>query len=150
MPLDWAWPAPSYWDRPRGEGDYLTGDLCVWTDEDGATHHFVRGVLPIPVLGSDDVFAYGLWSSLSARSFDRLLELWDDPARVHEPPYFGWLSNRPPGYPDTRALGLDVVTRALELRPTFFLHDADHPLVHEQRNGITAERVQEIAELNLH
>ena len=66
------------------------------------------------------------------------------------PPYFGWLANSPSGYPDTRGLAVDVVTTKLELRPQLVLHDADHPLVHQQRDGITLDRVRRIAELNLH
>jgi hypothetical protein len=107
-------------------------------------------VLEIPISGTDDVFGYGVWSSLSKKSFERLLELWDDPRRMEEPPYFGWLSNSIPGYPETLNLKVDVITRALDARPAIELHDADHPLVIEQRHGITMDRVREIAEQNMH
>ena len=150
LPFDWAFDSPVYWEGPRAEGDLLTDDLCVWTDDDEQRSYFVRGILELPVPGQEQPFAYGVWSSLSEASFRRVVELWDDPARVEEPAYFGWLSNRLPGYPDTLNLPLDVETRALELRPTFVLQPTDHPLAVEQREGITVGRVQEIAEQLLH
>ena len=150
LPLDWANDAPTYWDGGRAEGDWLGSDVCVWTDDAGARCYFIRGVLHIPIVGTDDGFRYGVWSSLSEQSFERVFELWDDEARIHEPPYFGWLSNSLAGYPDTLNLPLDVITSALDLRPALVLRDGDHPLVREQRLGITMDRVREIAELNLH
>ena len=149
LPHDLAFDEPHYWDGGR-EQDLLTEDLCRWTDDEGKPNYFIRGLITIPVLDADDAFRYGAWSSLSEASFRRVVELWDDPARVDEEPYFGWLSNSLPGYPDTLSLPLDVVMTALELRPSFLLHDGDHPLVREQREGITAARVRELAELNLH
>jgi hypothetical protein len=150
VPFDWAWDRPLYWDGPRAEDDSLSSDLCIWTDDDGVRNYFVRGVIEIPVHDADADFAYGVWSSLSEASFTRVVALWDDPERVHEPPYFGWLSNRIPGYPDTVNLKTNVVTASLELRPSFLLEPTDHPLAIEQREGITLDRVHEIAELNLH
>ena len=150
LPLDWSFDSPVYWEGPRSEGDYLAEDTCVWTDDAGDMSYFVRGLLEIPIHDSEETFAYGLWSSLSERSFERFTELYDDPARTREPPYFGWLSNSLPGYPETLSLPLDVVTAELDLRPDLRLHPGDHPLVREQEHGIDWDRVREIAELNLH
>jgi hypothetical protein len=152
VPLDWAYDKPAYWDGPRGADDRLDDDLCIWTDDDGDRCYFVRGVLSIPVHESGEVFAYGVWSSLSERSYGRMVERWDDEDRQDEPPYFGYLSNNLPGYPDTLNLHVAVITRSVELRPSFVLlpRDDGHPLIDEQWQGITRERVQEIAELNLH
>jgi hypothetical protein len=150
VPHDWAYDRPVYWDGPRGDGDWLSEDLCVWTDDDGGRNFFIRGVLYLPVLESEEKFGYGVWSSLSEQSFKRVYHLWDDPARTNEPPYFGWLSNSLPGYPNTLNLPLDVVTAELDKRPSLVLHDGEHPLVEEQRRGISLARVREIAELNLH
>jgi hypothetical protein len=87
---------------------------------------------------------------LSKDSFDRVNELWDDENRVKEPAYFGWLSNSIPGYEETLNLPLDVVVEAVELRPSLRLHDGDHALIREQREGITMARAREIAELGFH
>lgn len=150
LPLDWAFDAPAYWEGPRGENDRLDADLCIWTDDDGRENFFIRGVLELPVVGSSDVFAYGAWSSLSEESFHRVVELWENPTRLKEPLYFGWLSNNIPDFPDTLNLPLGVATRALELRPFLELHDGDHPLVVAQREGVTLDFVRGIAEKNLH
>jgi hypothetical protein len=150
MPLDWAYDSPVYWDGPRSKDDMLSEDLSIWTDDVGRVNYFIRGVLYIPIVDSDERFGYGVWSSLSEESFGRIYDLWDDPKRVEEPPYFGWLSNSITGYPDTLNLPLDVVVEQIDKRPSLVLHDGDHPLVAEQRDGITMERVREIAELNVH
>jgi hypothetical protein len=150
VPLDLAFDEPWHWNGGNASDDWISDDLCAWTDDVGEPAFFIRGVLPIRVLDSDEVFGYGVWSSLSRRSFERVVELWDDPARVEEPPYFGWLSNSLPGYPETVSLPLDVITEELDQRPTFRLHEGDHPLIREQHHGITRDRVVEIAELNLH
>ena len=150
LPFDWSYDAPTYWDGPRDGLDMLTSDLCVWTDDGGDRAFFIRGLLPIPVVDADQVFNYGAWSSLSEASFARILELWDDPRRVEEPPYFGYLSNAIADFPDSLNLRLDVVTAELDVRPRFILHDADHPLVRAQREGVTTDLVREIAHRHLH
>ncbi|HWH54606.1 MAG TPA: DUF2199 domain-containing protein [Gaiellaceae bacterium] len=150
VPLDWAFDRPAYWDGARNEGDWISDDLCVWTDDVGERNYFIRGLVEIPIPESGERLAYGVWSSLSKKSFDRVVDLWDDPARTEEPPYFGWLSNSIAGYPETLNLPLDVVTEQLEQRPSFLLHDGDHPLIREQHGGISPDRVLAVAELQLH
>jgi hypothetical protein len=150
LPLDWAFDQPLHWNGGNSSDDWISEDLCVWTDDAGEPAFFIRGVLPIAVVDSGETLGYGVWSSLSAASFKRVYELWDDPARVEEDPYFGWLSNSLPGYPETLGLSLDVVTEALDKRPTLRLHHSHHPLVREQEEGITSERVLEVAALNFH
>lgn len=150
VPFDWAYETPMYWDGGQGNDDWLSEDLCVWTDDAGRPSYFIRGVLHIPVADSDQTLGYGVWSSLSEDSFNRVTALWDDPARIEQPPYFGWLSNSLPGYPETQNLPLDVVVQEIDQRPSLVLHDGDHPLIAEQREGVSMERVRAIAELNMH
>jgi len=150
LPLDWSHDSPTYWDGGRNDEDLLTSDICSWTDDAGERSYFVRGVLHVPVAELDDSLRYGVWSSLSRQSFERVLELWDDPARTEEPAYFGWLSNSLPNYPETLNLPASVVTAELELRPNIVLHDGEHPLVREQREGITVERLLELVGPGLH
>jgi hypothetical protein len=107
-------------------------------------------VLKIPLVDHDDVFAFGVWTSLSAENFNRTIELLDEPRRVAEEPYFGWLSNRIPGYPETLNLKTQVHTSEVGRRPFVELEPTDHPLAQEQQEGITLERVQEIVEPSLH
>jgi hypothetical protein len=133
-------------DYQRAERAELSSDQCVI---DGK-HYFVRGCLDIPIHGSSDVFNWGVWVSLSERSFHRMSELWETSGRESEPPYFGWLCTRLPIYPDTTNLKTHVHTRRLGERPFIELEPTDHPVAVEQRSGISPARAKEMAEILLH
>jgi hypothetical protein len=133
-------------EQKRGQRTLLSFDQCVIDDE----HYFVRGCLDIPIHGSAEVFRWGVWVSLSAQSFHRMSELWDMPGRESEPPFFGWLCTRLPGYPDTTTLKTHVHTRPVGERPFIELEPTEHPLAVEQRFGISLVRAREIGESLLH
>jgi hypothetical protein len=141
-PVHWYSMAPEEVER-RGQ---LSKDQCIIDDQ----FFFVVGNLEIPVIGSNELFSWDVWVSLSERSFARSCELWEQIGRESEPAYFGWLSTSLPGYPDTVNLKTMVHTREVGRRPRIDLEPSDHPLSLEQRNGITLARVQEIAAMVLH
>src|SRR4051812_47603146 len=122
------------------------GETCVIDDK----AFFIKGSIEIPVEGSADKFVWTVWVSLSEENFVRALDLWHEPARAQEPPYFGWLSTRLPVYPETLELKTHVHTREVGKRPRIELEPTDHPLSVEQRAGITLARVREIAQALLH
>ncbi len=124
--------------KTRGE---ISSDQCIIDDE----HFFVRGLIEIPVVDGDEVFSWGVWVSLSRSNFERSSMLWQSPERVNEEPYFGWLCNELPGYESTLYLKTHVHSREVGMRPLIELEHTDHPLALEQRNGITMDRVREIA-----
>jgi hypothetical protein len=143
--------APLAWDQlpegDRGEGSVLDDELCVINNE----HHFIRGLLEIPVTDADTTFAWNVWSSLSPENFDRAIEVWDSRDRASEPPYFGWLSTDLAAvYPTTLNLALNVHTRPIGQRPFLEVEPTEHPLAVEQRDGITLDRVREINALMRH
>lgn len=148
LPLDYGYDAPHYWsENLRSDADsFLNSDLCVIRKKD----YFVRGLIEIPVIGSDRGFRWGVWTSLSKTNFDKIVELWNDPKLLDEPPYFGWLSSSIKSYPETLNLKSNVQSRSVQQRPYIVLESTDHPLPVEQRYGITKERVREIAESFLH
>ena len=150
LPMDFAVETPyPYLTIPAEERKarcYLTSDVCVIDGKE----FFVRGCLEIPVVDGPRPFVWGVWSSLSQKSFKRVIELWDYDGREKEPPYFGWLCTRLPMYPDTGLLKTHVHLRPLNKRPFIELGPTDHPLAVEQRNGITMARVREIAAALLH
>jgi len=113
-------------------------------------YHFIVGNIDIPILEADEVFRWSVWVSLSAQNFRRASDLWYQAGRESEPPYFGWLDTSLPGYPETCGLKTHVHTQPVGQRPLIELEPTDHPLALEQRNGITWDRVQEIAEIVLH
>jgi hypothetical protein len=114
-------------------------------------HYFVKGMIEIPVIDSDEVFSWGVWASLSRESFSRAADLWDTPGRETETPYFGWLTTELLVYPATTLnLKTRVHTRPVGERPFVELEPTEHPLAVEQRTGITLNRVREIAATVLH
>ncbi len=149
LPFAYAMAAPVYWtEEVAGNPDSRLGDeSCVIDNE----HCFVRGRIVLPVHDADEDFEWGVWVSLSKENFARMGEVFEDPARVQEPPYFGWLSSVLPGYePTTLDLKTNLHTQELGIRPVIELEPTDHPLAVEQREGIMLVRVQEFAELALH
>ena len=152
LPFSYGSPAPApYFDIPESERDrrvLISSDQCVIDDE----HFFILGRLEIPVHdANEELFSWNVWVSLSEENFNRTAELWETKGREKESPYFGWLSTSLPCYDvDTFLLKTNVHTRPVGERPFIELEPTDHPLAIEQRNGITLERVQEIAERVLH
>ncbi len=148
LPLSYSIPAPVYWSQALAKepNSELGQDICVIKNE----HFFLRGNIEIPIIDSDNVFAYSIWVSLSRDSFDRVTENWNKQTRFHDKPYFGWLSCKIPGYPDTLNLKTLAHTREIGVVPFIELEATNHPLALEQQNGIALKRITEIAELNLH
>ena len=146
IPLCYGAEAPVYWEAipeaERNQRGELSSDQCVIDDE----HFFILGRLEIPIHDNPDPFCWLVWVSLSEPNFKRAHELWHASGRENEPPYFGWLSTQLPCYPDTVNLKTNVHTRPLGERPFIELEPTDHPLSLEQQNGITMQRVLEIAE----
>lgn len=150
LPMDFGADAPAaYYSIPPAERDdrcELTSDLCMID----AREFFVRGCLEIPVIDGPRPFVWGVWTSLSEANFQRMARMWESPERENEPPFFGWLCTSLPLYPDTLLLKTNIHTRPIGTRPSVELEPTEHPLALEQRNGITMDRVREIAGLLLH
>lgn len=152
FPLDYGHRFPDYYfevpPEERVERIEADDDLCVVDDE----FFFIRGCLEIPIIGEDDHFIWGVWCSLSRKSYDRVLELWDAENVENEPPFFGWLNSFLPKeiYPNTLNLKTNVYLRNNNQRPFIHVEPTAHPLAIEQENGITMERVREIVEILIH
>ena len=150
LPMEFGANAPALYNNiPEAERKSrcdLTDDLCI-IDEN---HFFIRGCLELPVIDSDEPLIWGVWCSLSEESFQRTSEIWEQEGRDSEPSFFGWHSTALPLYPDTLHLKTQVHTRTVGQRPFIELEATDHPLAIEQRDGITMDRVREIAEALLH
>ncbi|MFJ8563692.1 DUF2199 domain-containing protein [Streptomyces sp. NPDC093514] len=136
LPMNYTAEAPAVWDPAFADADdcLLSSDQCVIR----ARFYFVKGLVEIPVIGSDE-------------NFSRAADLWDTPGREFEEPYFGRLSTDLLAYsPTTLNLKTNLHTRPLGERPFVELEPTDHPLAVEQRTGITRDRVREIAAAVLH
>jgi hypothetical protein len=145
-------------DIRMGVPDYVLGlseeerDTAWSTDDLYAVneYYFVRGLIALPIIDSDRSFTYNAWVSVSQKSFNRCLEIWNAPGCENEPPYFGWLSNTLPGYPDTLNLKTNLYTQPPGLIFRVELEPTDHPLAVAQREGMTMADAQKIAELLEH
>jgi hypothetical protein len=150
VPLSWGFDAPAYWDEERDSAEgFLTSDLCVIPRGDGEFDRFVRGMIDIPILdGStepEQSFGIGPWVSLSERNFDWYVEHFEADASEQGEPWFGWLSNSVPVYPETLSLKTHVHLRGGGTRPSIELERTEHPLARDQHDGITLARAHELA-----
>jgi hypothetical protein len=154
--LDFGFSEPNYWpsdndsgsrwivtdqgEIEKGSKSFLDEDYCAVDDE----HFFVRGVIQLQIIGSDQTFGWGVWGSLSRASFETLLKLESSEERVDLEPMFSWLNTKLPDYPDTLHLKMYAHIQEPGMRPHFELEPSEHPLSLEFRHGILPERVKEI------
>ena len=147
---DFGYDAPAhYYDVPEAQRETRTkhnSDFCIVDDE----HYFIRVVLLVPIIGRDDNFGWGVWSSLSEQNFQRYGDLFHAEDVTGDGPFFGWLSNTVPFYPDALNQKLMVHLQSGGMRPRAELEPTDHPLSIDQRNGISLDRAIDIAEALLH
>lgn len=145
--LVWSFPEPTGWTRTTDPASGLWGELF---DEQAVVHgksgsgFYMRGTIEIPVLDAARDLRLTVWVSLGGEDFARAHRLWEDPRRAEEPAYLGRLCNRIPGYPDTWHLATYVHTQPVGFRPVVELEPSDHPLVTDQKRGITVARVVEL------
>lgn len=118
-------------------------DFCRIEYDDGQIDHFIRGLLEIPLVDADSSLRLGVWTTLSESNWNLARATWDHPERTPEAPMFGWLTTWIRVYPDINELGCNVCLQP-DSRPLITLHEADHPMVADQRNGITRRRLAEI------
>jgi hypothetical protein len=146
----WDWPVPYLLvpEAERATRVELTPDTCVIDGE----WFFARGCLEIPVEGHNEPFSWGAWVSLSRESFGRYTKLLNDKNREPGARYVGWLCSVIPEYPvpGEQLLKAALHVRPWPTRPYIELEPTDYPLAVEQREGITAEKVSEIAARVMH
>ena len=150
LPLDYGADLPNLvYEIPVEERDtrvISNEDFCVMDGQ----YYFVRGVIEMPIQGQEQKFGWGVWVSLSEKNFNRMTGLLNTPGREHEPPYFGWLCTALPYPESTLNLKTHVHTQPVGIRPAIEIEPTSHPLSLEQQQGMTIQRVEEIAERMLH
>ena len=149
LPLSWAFDAPIYWEwleaAERETRGFCNPDFCVMTDDAGDTARFVRGTIEIPIIDRDETeesLVIGVWSSLSETSYTEVVEVQGRDDGTEAGPWFGWLSNRIPVYPDTLNLKTRVHYRQ-GLRPMIEVQPGEHPLA-QDAVGITLARAVDL------
>lgn len=109
-----------------------SSDLCVLDGE----HHFLRAVLPVPVVDTDFEYCFGIWVEVEAGDFARYREHFDGDPPPGEGPYPGRLANAIPGYDwdgDTRVAAQPMPDGK---RPRVALESGDPALLRHQREGV--------------
>lgn len=142
--LHYSWPsltfkAPLNYDQLKQEDKeliaYLTSDSCIIHYPD-QTDRFIRCVLIQKVVDHCEDLHYGLWVSLSDKSFEDYHTNFKN--ENHETQYFGWLSNNIPEYEFDKSIPTTIVTQLGNQRPEIIPHsDFDHPFVNDYYSGIT-------------
>lgn len=127
----------------------LSDEQCEIETHEGRSF-YIRACLDIPIKSTGRTFTWGVWCSLSEKSYSELSDHWDDPARMNIGPHFGWLCTKIPGYPDTVFLKTMVHQRDVGVRPSVELEPTEHPLAVDQRDGIDEDRLQEMVIRLLH
>lgn len=144
-----AWPAIAF-DSPDNyhqlsDADKATiatisSDFCTITHGD-QTDRFIRVTLTQPVNDHCEDLDYGLWVSLSEKSFGDYSDNYNNPD--YEAQYFGWLCSSIPGYEFPDSIPTTVRTRSGNQRPAIFPHkNFDHPFVRDFYNGIPKEEAE--------
>lgn len=137
-------------DADKASMATLSSELCTITDGE-TTDRFVRAVIEVPIQGVEEPFLWGVWVSLSEKSYARYLETADDP--VAGEAFFGWVCNRIAVYPWSQPRPANVVVQPRGERPLVMLHardTPDDPLAQDQAQGISIARAQQLAERVLH
>lgn len=143
----WDYPV-QFLDVPENERENrvsLGTDDCVI---DGKWF-FIKGCIEIPVY-REEAFSWGVWVSLSEKSFKEFIRYLDEEKRSHIGPFLGWLCSHIWIYPDTLNLKAKVHLRDNGIRPYIELEPSDHPLAIEQSEGISVDRVADIYEKMTH
>jgi len=114
-------------------------DLCVIKWE----RFFVRAVLPLLVKEWDGPYRIGVWVEVEKNAFDRIRDLWKDPAQGKAPPFLARIANEIPLLPHTNELPVLLQLTSPTDRADVIVPESEHPLHREQRLGITAHRANE-------
>lgn len=119
---------------------WSNGELCVIDDE----KFYLYGSIEIAIHGHLDGFTWGAWVEISEELFFWYQDLLEAVGREKEPPFQAVLATDIPYYPPTLGLPLAVHIQPEGLRPLFSLEAGPHPLVQDQKNGVTVEDIKAI------
>jgi hypothetical protein len=134
-------------DDLRMDGDFFSHNLCVWEGK----YFAMRMRLPIQIQGAAPAaFLYTVWASLNRADFEGYVAARRSGKLNNEAKAPARLVNRLGGFADTMNL-MGVAFQQEDGGPPLLLvlgpqpdNDANHKLIHEQRNGIGVDRMLEL------
>ena len=144
------WPAiafsrPFYYDDLTDEEKTsiatLSDDFCVIKHPD-QTDRFIRVVLKQKVTDNCEGLDYGVWVSLSEKSYNDYHSNFK--TENYQEGYFGYLANNIPGYENTLSIRMNVYTAKGGRRPEIVPQDGqlNNPFVADYFNGISVADAQ--------
>ncbi|MBZ5505324.1 MAG: DUF2199 domain-containing protein [Acidobacteriia bacterium] len=135
-------------EKEREQRALIGSDQCIVDNE----MYFIRGLVEVPIIGFQEFFLWGLWASIWKEAYGEINEHWQTNGRENLiGPYKGRLNNELREYSQsTLNLKCTIRIQPLGARPLFFIDEPGHPLAIEQRDGISLERVQQIASALMH
>lgn len=141
-----GWPALSFdapynyhvlSDEDRSTTGYLDSDSCT-IKRLKQTDRFIRCTLLQKVNEHCEDLNYGLWVSLSEKSFNDYKENFNN--ENHEAGYFGYISNLLPDYDSTLNIPMNVYIQRGTTRPLVAPHtDIDHSFAKDYFDGISKQ-----------
>lgn len=141
--------APFHWfactGDELGQNSKLSSDFCVLRGVD----YFIRAVLFIPIVHTEQHLEFGVWTSLSEENFQKYYETFDDDDQSSIGEMFGWFSSQIAGYQDSVNLKCRVVPQDSRQRPMIELEPTDHLLAVHQRLGVTLDYAMKYAHEHL-
>jgi hypothetical protein len=120
----------------------VSNDLCILDD----SRFFIRCVMVVPVQGCDEALEYGPWVEVTHKDFSRYAVHFNGGGHPAWTATEGRLANAYPANSET-TLNLSCIVRQAAdptERPTVEIIDHDHPIAHEQVEGMSLPRAMQI------
>jgi hypothetical protein len=151
VPFSFAADFPDpYANLPREQRDsraIIGSDQCIVDSQ----WFFLRGMVEIPIIGSEQPFLWGVWASVREEIYEEVSDSWDLEGREKKyGPYKGRLANSLAIYPETLNQKLKIILQPVGVRPIFVLEDDQHVLAEQQKSGISQQQAVELASFLLH
>lgn len=122
------------------ENSKLSSDFCIIKYSDD-TCYFIRVVLVQKVNDSCQDLEYGVWVSLSEKSFNEYVDNYDN--KEFEGGCFGWLANYLPDYEFEEPIPTNVEINNKIGRPFIYPHESHkHPFIKDFYSGITKDEAE--------
>jgi hypothetical protein len=98
------------------------------------------------IVGSEEVFLWGLWASLKEEVFNEISDFWQEEGRERlHGPFKGRLANLLAVYPDSLNAKLRIILQPVGARPLFTVEEPEHPLSLAQASGVSKSEACELA-----
>jgi hypothetical protein len=131
-------------EKDKSEIAEISDDFCIIYHPD-QTDRFIRAVMTIQINDACENLDYGIWVSLSEKSFNDYKTNFKK--ETEEKTYFGMICNEIPDYEEsTLNLHVNVNTRNGGIRPEIVPHENEHKLIVDWEKGILIEEAKKRVE----